>query len=349
MRALTPGKAWGLRRLATDEGFFMMLAVDQRPPIKRLVARARGEQEARPADVAAVKRLLVDELGSHVSAVLLDPHYAYPAAIDRVAPSSGLLLTLEDSVFTETERGRLSASIDNWSVDKIKRIGADAVKVLAWYRPDAGPDVIERQQEFVASVGDACKRFDIPFLLELLVYPFPGDEVPGTAGPGFAGGHTDRVIESVETFTHPRFGVDVFKLESPVPVSAIPDPVDGSERDIAKTRKVFLSLAQATAVPWVMLSAGSTKEEFTRILTYAYEAGASGFLAGRAIWWDEVQPFPDVEACRAALADTSVTYLAMLATITSAHAAQYAGFHGADDVVPDLDMGFRRTYRSMAP
>ena len=167
---ISPGKWWGLRRLADDVGRFTMLAVDQRPPIKNLVSSARGTADATYDDVADVKRLLVEELGGLASAVLLDPHYAYPRAIDAVSPRQGLLLTLEDSVFEETPTGRLSGTIDDWSVDKIRRVGGDAVKVLAWYRPDADPSVNEHQQEFVAAIGSACRKYDIPFLFELLVY-----------------------------------------------------------------------------------------------------------------------------------------------------------------------------------
>src|SRR5690606_40537429 len=58
--------------------------------------------------------------------------------------------------------------IDNWSVEKIRRIGGDAVKVLAWYRPDASEDVIAHQQAFVRAVGAECRRYDIPYVLELL-------------------------------------------------------------------------------------------------------------------------------------------------------------------------------------
>ena len=172
---VSAGKLWGLRRLADDQGIFKMVAVDQRPPIKDLVKAARGSDEAAYDDVALVKRLLVEELADGASAMLLDPHFAYPKAIDVVSPRQGLLLTLEDSVFVETERGRLSSSIDDWSVEKIRRVGGDAVKLLAWYRPDADKAVREHQTGFVARIGDECRRYDIPFLFELLVYSFPGD------------------------------------------------------------------------------------------------------------------------------------------------------------------------------
>ena len=63
---ISPGKWWGLRRLADDAGRFTMLAVDQRPPIKNLVAAARGTEHATFDDVAEVKRMLIEELGPEV-------------------------------------------------------------------------------------------------------------------------------------------------------------------------------------------------------------------------------------------------------------------------------------------
>jgi tagatose 1,6-diphosphate aldolase len=339
---VSPGKTWGLRRLADDAGRFKMLAVDQRPPIKDLVAAARAGRAATYEDVVVIKRVLVETLAPHASAVLLDPHFAYPAAIDAVSPRSGVLLTLEDSVFEETERGRLSHRIDSWSVDKIRRIGADAVKVLAWYRPDAERKVIEHQKEFVARIGEECRVFDIPFLFELLVYSFPSERGHSGDYVEQIGKRAEHVIESVETFADPVYGIDVFKLESPVPASAVPDP-DGADRsEVERTQRLFDALAAASPVPWVVLSAGATKEAFTRVLRYAYRAGASGFLAGRAIWWDELEAFPDVEACRTALGDSSVSYMASIGRLTDDHAVPYS--RSGEQV---LDASFRAHYGSI--
>ena len=191
---ISPGKWWGLRRLADDAGRFTMLAVDQRPPIKNLVAAARGAEHATFDDVADVKRMLIEELGPHASAVLVDPHYAYPRGIDAVSPRQGLLLTLEDSVFEETPHGRLSSAIDDWSVDKIRRVGGDAVKVLAWYRPDADATVNRAQQDFTKRIGEACARQDIPFLFELLVYPLASDADQTTDYREMKGKKADDVL-----------------------------------------------------------------------------------------------------------------------------------------------------------
>lgn len=342
---MQPGKLWGLRRLADEAGRFKMLAVDQRPPIENLVAAARGSTEADYDDVCRFKALLVEELASHASAVLLDPHYAYPAAIDEVSARRGLLLTLEDSVFEETPGGRLSASIDAWSVDKIKRAGGDAVKVLAWYRPDAAPGVIAHQQQFVAEIGDACRRHDIPYVFELLLYPFAGSDGHTVDYVEDAAKRADHVIESVATFAAPEYGVDLFKLESPLPADTVPDVAD----DDGSVQRLFDELGRAAGRPWVMLSAGAGQPAFRRILEYAYAAGASGYLAGRAIWWHAGQAFPDLDRMREALSGDSVPYMEAINELTDDLATPWFDNTGALGP-PTLDHAgarFRNEYRAV--
>lgn len=343
---MQPGKLWGLRRLADAGGRFKMLAVDQRPPIKQLIAGRRGVTEAAYSDVAAFKALLVEALGPHASAVLLDPHYAYPAAIHLTSPAQGVLLTLEDSVFDDTPGGRLSAEIDHWSVEKIKRTGGDAVKVLAWYRPDATPAIRAHQQEFVQRIGEACRRYDIPYVFELLVYAFPGAAAHTADYVEDTSKRAEQVIESVETFAAARFGVDLFKLESPVPAADIPE----RSEDGGDVQARFDDLGRTAGRPWVMLSAGATQEAFSRILEYAYAAGASGYLAGRAIWWDAGQSFPDLDAMRAALDGDSVPYMRKLNQMTDELARPWTTDPGAlgSAALDAAGADFRTRYEGMS-
>ena len=125
-------------------------------------------------------------------------------------------------------RRRASSAIDNWSVEKIKRAGGDAVKVLAWYRPDADPAVCAAQQDFTRAIGDACAAYDIPFVFELLVYPLPGDG-DQTTRMWNTGRRTPNWCWTACALVGGEFGIDVFKLESPVPAETVPDP-DGEER-----------------------------------------------------------------------------------------------------------------------
>lgn len=311
---LTAGKLRGIRRLATRSGRFAILGADQRPPIFSLVQTARGTTRVDDEDVRAIKQAIVRNLADRASAVQLDPVWGYPAGIDLVRGQQGLTLTLEDHVFRETLRGRVSGKIPNWSVTKIKRVGADGVTVLLWYRPDADPSVCRHQEEFVARVGNACIKNDICFVLEPLVYPLASDAAQPKDGDVVAR-YARRVIDSVKVFSDPRFGVDLFNLESPVPAPLLPDP-GGDEAQVASAQAWFDAMGAAASVPWLMMSAGASMAEFRSIVIYAYRAGASGYLCGRAIWLEACRKFPDMTQVDRGLQQQSASFMDELNRIT---------------------------------
>jgi tagatose 1,6-diphosphate aldolase len=311
---LTAGKLRGVRRLATRSGRFAILGADQRPPIFSLVQSARGTTRVDDEDVRAIKQAIVRNLADRASAVQLDPVWGYPACIDLVRGQQGLTLTLEDHVFRESMRGRVSGKATNWSVTKIKRVGADGVTVLLWYRPDADPSVCRHQEEFVARVGNACIKNDICFVLEPLVYPLASDASQPKDGDAVAR-YAQRVIESVKIFSDPRFGVDLFNLESPVPAAQLADP-GGDAAQVASAQAWFDALGAASHVPWVMMSAGAGMAEFRRIVTYAYRAGASGYLCGRAIWLEACRKFPDMAQVDRGLREESTAFMDELNALT---------------------------------
>ena len=338
---LTAGKMWGLRRIADGAGRFAIVAADQRPPIGNLVAERRGG-DAPWSDVADVKRIIVEQFSSQTSAVLVDPHYGFPAAHAALDPARGLLLTLESSRFSENHSGRRSSEIEDWSVEKIKRTGADAVKALAWFRPDGPVGAIEHQQRFVEGIGEACRRFDIPFVFELLDYPLHTDD------DSTAADRTDRVVASVEAFADPRFGVDLFKLESPILPAEVPTP---GTQESGRASEAFARLDAASTRPWVMLSAGARPGEFVNVLRHAYAAGASGYLAGRAIWWDGFQRFPDLEAFRTELATSGARYVQELNALTADGALpwfEHRGYGQEGPVLDDPTSTFRSGYQGFA-
>lgn len=344
MMQLSAGKLWGMRRMADDNGLFKMTAVDQRPPIKNPIAKHHGTAEAPYDDVAGFKALLIETLQDESSAMLLDPHYAIPRGIQSLSPAKGLIVTLEDSLFEETPGGRLSAEIDHWSVEKIKRMGGDAVKVLAWYRPDAGEAVLQKQKDFTRRIGDACIRYDIPFLFELLVYPLAGDTDQTRDYVEMRNKKSDQVLASVEEFAKPEYGVDVFKLESPVNADDVPGVGEDGWEEVQKT---FDEMGRLAGRPWVMLSAGAGKAAFRNIMTHAYKAGASGYLAGRAIWLDAFSHYPDWDRMRSLLRDDAVNYMRDLNELTDSKATPWHGHScfGAEGAhfAPD-NASFRSSY-----
>jgi tagatose 1,6-diphosphate aldolase len=342
MTTLTAGKLWGMRRMADENGLFKMTAVDQRPPIKGPIAAHYGTDEAPYEDVARFKSMLVETLQGGSTAMLLDPHYAMPVGLKYLSPTKGLIVTLEDSIFEETGNGRRSSMIDDWDVGKIKRSGADAVKVLAWYRPDADEDINQYQKDWTKRIGEACAKYDIPFLFELLVYPLKSDAEQTQEYVEMNTKRADDVLKSVEEFAHPDYGVDVFKLESPVPA-----------KDVATTdgvQALFDEMGRLAGRPWVMLSAGAGKPDFKQILEHAYVAGASGFLAGRAIWLDAFNAFPDWAAVEAGLRGESADYMAQISALTDAKATPWnthASFGEGGAQFTPADASFRHVYEGI--
>ena len=308
MVTLSAGKMWGMRRLADAAGRFKMLAIDQRTPLMQPIAQRRGTNVAAYEDIAAVKTAITRHLSPHATAMLFDPNYAYPRCAGEMSPATGLCLSLEHHVTQDTPEGRLSDTIPDWSVRKIRRIGGDAVKLLAWYRPDAEASVREHQQAFVRRIGQDCREQDIVLLLELLVYPLPGD------APGFlAANRTQLVLDSMRDFADAQFCVDLYKLEPPAVLKDVPDP-EGPKATLIQ--RAYDELGALTTRPWVLLSAAAAPDDFARSLTYAYRAGASGYLCGRAIWQPAFEHFPDLGAMERALTTGSVRYAQSINALT---------------------------------
>ena len=341
---MQPGKLRCLRRLADDRGRFKMLAVDQRPPVYDLIARRRGLDTAPIDDVIALKRVVIEALAPLASAVLVDPRTAFPSS-DRISAHQGMLLTLEDHRFDDSTGGRTSHWIEGWSVDQIKRVGADGVKLLLWYRPDAARSVRHHQLALAERTGLLCRQLDIPFVLELLTYHLPAHGEG--SGPISGAERIDHVLTGAATFAPDRYGVDVFKVESPV----LPDDLRPHDAADAADIDAFSELSIVIARPWVLLSGGSARPAFLEALRYACAAGASGFLAGRSIWWDAVQRFPDLAAVDAALRTDAAAYLQTVNRLTDRAAVPWFDTlaEHATSLLGDSTEPFPAGYETMQP
>ena len=307
------GKLIHLKKLCTDNGHFHMLAVDQRPPIFNIITAAK-ERKYKYEEVVECKKLIASNLSHLATAILMDPHYSIPNIL-RYNNSKGLVITLEDHDFIETRNGRYSKNIYNWTVEKIKKVGGDAVKVLAWYRPDAEQKSLDHQQKYVQEIGEECEKYSIPFLLELLVYPFQNDIHHTRDYKEQKQKNTRHIIDSVKEFAQDKYKVDIFKLESPVDSSNL-------ENDITEETEIaFKEMAQATNhKPWVVLSSGMEKISFYKCLELAYKNGASGYLAGRTIWYDSFHHYPDISKVDNGLKKESVKYIKKINDLTALNA-----------------------------
>jgi tagatose 1,6-diphosphate aldolase len=300
---LAPGKWRRLRSLSDEQGRFRMLAIDQRGSLTQAIAKVSGKSPDQVTydDLANTKEVITRVLAPYATAVLIDPQYGYPHSYKHLPPGVGLLLTYEESGYNKagpSGKERTSYLIEGWSVAEAQRAGADAVKLLVHYRPDGSEEVRRFQEDLVQRVGEECAEADMPFVLELLSYAV--DE-PGMDSPEYARKKPDLVIESAAEFSEPKYQVDVLKLEFPADLRHTQEfsagAFDGRARQpvysLSAVRDFCRRLDEATGTPWVILSAGVGIEEFLVQTDLATEAGASGYLCGRAIWKDAINSYPD--------------------------------------------------------
>jgi tagatose 1,6-diphosphate aldolase len=134
---ITPGRWRGLRLTSSEKGHFTILAFDQRGAYVSMLPQGTAY------DVAVhIKREVVGVLSPHASAVLLDSTYGLKPALE-MDRHSGLLMALEKSGYSGDSTYRRVEFYGDWTVAKIKRMGASAVKLLVYYHPGAGALTLE--------------------------------------------------------------------------------------------------------------------------------------------------------------------------------------------------------------
>lgn len=264
MSPLTTSPVRTLADIATTDGVFSIIAMDQRNTLRRMFS-AVGIQ-ATDEDLRQSKTDVARALTPLASGILFDPTYGVPAITgnDALAQTCGLLVASEPA-----ERGRFGSEpithrdpqLDaRWVLDR----GGDANKFFAQLRADrpapaAGePDLVALCLQAVRDVVADCAETGIPSVIENLVYPLPGEDFTAQR-------REDAIIEAARALN--EIDCDLLKLE-------YPGSPEGCRR-----------LAEVLDRPWAVLSAGVAFEDFTKVLQIAFdEGGASGFIAGRSVW-----------------------------------------------------------------
>lgn len=256
------GKRRSLQVVSTADNVFAILAIDH---IAALAAVAHPEDPTSLAEqeLVAAKVGLVESLASGTSGVLVDPILALGPVVESgmLPGDTGLLVALEDGDYAFLDAApRL---FEGWDVGRAAASGANAVKCSFLYDPfSPSADA----HAFVSNLVAGCEQYGLPLFAEPLMQ---------SASPA---SRRDLVVETARTIG--GLGVDVLKLQFPSS-----DVLPGAE---AEWKDACTELTEASPRPWTLLSAGEDFGTFSLQLTVACEAGASGFVAGRAVWQDLV-------------------------------------------------------------
>lgn len=249
------------RVLARPSGGFAMLAVDQREALRAMMTDARGGTIT-DATLTEFKVAAARVLSPYASGILVDPQFGWEAVTADGAVADTCAAIAAVDLFTPNEREFVAQSVIDDSLDlaQFKQQGAKALKLLVLWRPDeSSAGRIAMVRDFVAR----CRAHDLVSIVE-----------PVSRGP-IAGGECDLeagVIAAARELGD--LGADIYKSE-------VPTHGHGTDAELTDGCKELTDLING---PWVVLSSGVPADRFPDAVRLACRAGASGFLAGRAVW-----------------------------------------------------------------
>lgn len=285
---LSIGKQRALQSVSTADQVFAILAIDHISALAGVV-RPTDPSSVTTDELVEIKAKLVELLAADASGVLLDPVLALePIIRSGVLPGSvGMLVAVEDGDYASLQGPpRL---FEGWDVARAAANGATAIKCSFWYDPFTPS---EAAHQFVADLVAGCDLHGLPLFAEPLV--------PKTASASLR----SIVVETARKIG--GLGVDILKLEFPSS-----HPLSGGESEWSDA---CAELTEASPRPWTLLSGGAGFDTYAKQLAVACENGASGYVAGRAVWQDLVANGIPTEGPELAEARRRIDLLSEIAT-----------------------------------
>lgn len=296
----------GLQQIASPRGTFTALALDHRQNLRKANPAFVSDEQ-----LSHFKLDVVSTLAGQATAVLLDPEVAAAQAIaGHYLPGNvGLVVALESTGYTGEATARRAQIIPGWSVEKAKRMGASAIKLLVYYHPASS--LARETEDFVAAVAQDCQKYDLALMLEPLSYALKENAKLTSAEK------RSVVVETAHRLT--PLGVDVLKAEF---------PLDVLETDETRWLAACQEVSAASVTPWILLSAAVDYETFVRQVIAACSAGASGIAVGRAVWKEAVTM--PVAPRSVFLREIATQRLARLTALCTALGKPFGDFYQAD-------------------
>ena len=330
--ARPPASALGtmrrMQRISDADGFIRVAAIDH--PENYLALFDPELSAVGFGEVVESKLELIAGMSGHCSAVLVDPVWSFGQAVltGSVPGSVGIISGLERLAYSPAGFGTATELRERWTVPVLSRLGADAAKLVVFYRAELEA-VAAQQRAIVADLVAQCREAELPLVVEPLWYPLEHEDA---ADPAMRAARAGAIVDAATVFA--ALGTDVMKVEFPGDV--------GDPESEAAAADRCAALSAGIDVPWVLLSSSATFPQFRRQVEIASSAGASGFMAGRAIWGDAVGRF-DAERRRAGVA-SACARLDELADVVRAHGRPWRTPPSVQDAVEALPADWHETY-----
>src|ERR1043165_3553973 len=156
MKPISIGKLRGFQQISSNRGTITALALDHRQNLRKANPVFVDDQE-----LSRFKVEVTSVLAKGATAVLLDPEVsAAQALVGHAIPREvGLMVAVESTGYTGDVTARRAQVIPGWSVEKAKRMGVSAVKLLVYYHPDS--ETAGEIEDFTARIGEDCKKQDL--------------------------------------------------------------------------------------------------------------------------------------------------------------------------------------------
>jgi sulfofructosephosphate aldolase len=289
-----------LTKLARPSGALAMVAVDQREALRGMFAA----YQSTPVPDSQLTQFKVDvarELSPFASALLVDQEFGIDEIINQKALKGSCGLIAAADLLVGPAGGAATDTAIDLDVDPIRMrdIGSVGLKFLILWRNDESPD---SRAKLVEDFNKLCQISGLPSIIEIIVKP------PTDTSKAF-NREEELIIAAKEAA---NWKPDLYKAEVPF----------HGEGDLKLITKNAERISEAIGSPWVVLSNGVKQPFFNDAVKACAMGGASGFLAGRAVWADIVGAADIPQALR----DVSIPRLEQLAEIVDAHAKPWTSW-----------------------
>lgn len=262
---MTTAERRGYQQICGKNGLMMVVACDQRGGMRKVLADTPEAQAAiDEAALGVVKAGIVQHLANKASCVLLDAVCAVPDVVDQgvLGRDTGLLIGLDASGWDTDAKGyRISKLVPGVTARRVRELGGTGAKLMVYLRPDR-PEANTVNLDIIRDCIADFAAEDLLLVVEILTY-----QLKGESDADYAAAFPGLIVESARISV--ELGSKVLKLPHP-----------GTPEACAEIT------ALCGDIPWAVLSAGVDHSTFIGQVETAMQNGASGVIAGRALWKD---------------------------------------------------------------